>query len=193
MALRVRVNSKHQITVPASVREELHIESGDYLLVEIRDGHLVLMPEPRDYSAHLRGLHPRYGKELSRKNMCSGSARLRKRLRCDGESCYHRRLTASSRDHDGGKINTAALFVISIPEPGGLAESIRYPKAAVIIGKSHYHHRWKLVKQSNAMHPMQYTKATIRCARPVFGSHVKPNIGPERTVRAIPPYMLRSR
>ncbi len=57
MAFRVRVNNKHQITVPAAMRKELHIESGDYLLIEIRNGHVVLMPEPRDYSKHLRGLH----------------------------------------------------------------------------------------------------------------------------------------
>lgn len=57
MAFRIKVNNKHQITVPAAVRKELHIESGDHLLVEVRDGHAVLMPEPRNYSQHLRGLH----------------------------------------------------------------------------------------------------------------------------------------
>lgn len=57
MALRVKVSSKHQIAVPAAVRKELHIEHGDHLLVDIRDGYVVLMPEPRDWSAHLRGLH----------------------------------------------------------------------------------------------------------------------------------------
>jgi len=57
MALRVKVNDKHQITVPAAVRKELHIESGDHLLVEVRNGHILLMPEPRNYSQHLRGLH----------------------------------------------------------------------------------------------------------------------------------------
>lgn len=57
MAFRVRMNSKHQFTIPAGVRKELHIESGDHLLMHIRDGHIMLMPEPRDYSKHLRGLH----------------------------------------------------------------------------------------------------------------------------------------
>ncbi len=57
MALRVKVNDKHQTTIPAAVRKELHIESGDHLLMEVRSGHAVLMPEPRDYSQHLRGLH----------------------------------------------------------------------------------------------------------------------------------------
>ncbi|MGI8857767.1 MAG: AbrB/MazE/SpoVT family DNA-binding domain-containing protein [Thermomicrobiales bacterium] len=53
----MKVNSKHQIAVPAAIRKELHIESGDHLLIEVRRGHLVLMPEPRDYSAYLRGMH----------------------------------------------------------------------------------------------------------------------------------------
>lgn len=57
MVVRVKVSNKHQIAVPATVRKELHIESGDHLLVEVREGHIILMPEPHDYSRHLRGLH----------------------------------------------------------------------------------------------------------------------------------------
>lgn len=57
MAFRVKVSNKHQIAVPAAVRRELHIESGDHLLVEVRNGHILLMPEPNNYSQHLRGLH----------------------------------------------------------------------------------------------------------------------------------------
>jgi AbrB family looped-hinge helix DNA binding protein len=57
MVRRVKVNNKHQIAVPAAVRKELHIESGDHLLMEVRNGYIVLMPEPRAYSQHLRGLH----------------------------------------------------------------------------------------------------------------------------------------
>lgn len=57
MAYRVRINSTHQIAVPAAVRKELHIESGDRLLMYVRDGRAVPMLEPHDYSKHLRGLH----------------------------------------------------------------------------------------------------------------------------------------
>ena len=57
MALRVKMNGKHQITVPAAVRKELHIESGDCWLIGVRNGHILLMPEPSNYSQHLRGLH----------------------------------------------------------------------------------------------------------------------------------------
>ena len=58
MAIRVKVSAKNQIAVPAAVRRRLHIKSGDRLLVELRDGYVVLMPEPDDYSQRLRGLHP---------------------------------------------------------------------------------------------------------------------------------------
>jgi AbrB family looped-hinge helix DNA binding protein len=51
------VSKKHQITVPAEVRKQLGINSGDELLVELREGYAVLLPEPRDYSQRLRGLH----------------------------------------------------------------------------------------------------------------------------------------
>lgn len=57
MAVRVKVSNKFQIAVPAVIRRKLQIKSGDSLLVEVRDGHIVLVPEPRDYSQHLRGLH----------------------------------------------------------------------------------------------------------------------------------------
>ena len=57
MAVRVRVSSKYQISVPSAARKTLNIKAGDHLLVDIRDGYVVLMPEPRDYSRHLQGLH----------------------------------------------------------------------------------------------------------------------------------------
>ena len=57
MVVRVKVSNKHQIAVPAAVRKKLHIKSGDQLLLDVRDGSVVLMPEPRDYSQHLHGLH----------------------------------------------------------------------------------------------------------------------------------------
>ncbi|MBI4316923.1 MAG: AbrB/MazE/SpoVT family DNA-binding domain-containing protein [Chloroflexi bacterium] len=57
MAIRVKVSQKFQVSVPSAARRKLHIENGDHLLVDVRDGYIVLMPEPRDYSQHLRGLH----------------------------------------------------------------------------------------------------------------------------------------
>lgn len=57
MTTRVKVSNRYQIAVPAAARKQLGIERGDHLLVEIRDGHLILVPEPSDYARHLRGLH----------------------------------------------------------------------------------------------------------------------------------------
>jgi AbrB family looped-hinge helix DNA binding protein len=53
----VKVSSRHQIVVPSAVREQLNIQSGDRLLVDIQDGVLVLLPQPQNYTAHLAGLH----------------------------------------------------------------------------------------------------------------------------------------
>jgi AbrB family looped-hinge helix DNA binding protein len=57
MAERVIVSSRNQIAVPSAVRKRLGIKSGDRLLVELRDGYAILMPEPDDYATELRGLH----------------------------------------------------------------------------------------------------------------------------------------
>ena len=57
MAVRVKVSKKHQIAVPSVVRKQLGIKSGDELLVELRAGYAVLLPEPQDSSRRLRGLH----------------------------------------------------------------------------------------------------------------------------------------
>ena len=57
MAVRVKVSKKHQIAVPSAVRKQLGIKSGDELLIELRGGYAVLLPEPQDYSQRLRGLH----------------------------------------------------------------------------------------------------------------------------------------
>lgn len=57
MTVRVTVNEEYQIVVPDTVRDHLNIKRGDHLLVEVRDGYAVLIPEPRDFSRRLRGLH----------------------------------------------------------------------------------------------------------------------------------------
>lgn len=57
MTERVKVSSKYQISIPSVARKRLHIKTGDHLLVDVRDGYVVLIPEPRDYGEHLRGLH----------------------------------------------------------------------------------------------------------------------------------------
>ncbi len=55
--VRVKLGRNHQIAVPAAVCKALGIQPGDHLLAEVRDGQLVLVPEPQDYSERLKGLH----------------------------------------------------------------------------------------------------------------------------------------
>lgn len=56
MTTQVKVSSKYQIAVPASVRRKLSIKAGDYLLVEVEDGAIILVPKPIDPIEELRGL-----------------------------------------------------------------------------------------------------------------------------------------
>lgn len=56
MITQVKVSSKYQIAVPASVRRQLSIEAGDYLVVEVADGAMVLVPKPVDPIKELKGL-----------------------------------------------------------------------------------------------------------------------------------------
>jgi AbrB family looped-hinge helix DNA binding protein len=53
----IKVNAKHQITVPAVVRKKLNIKKGDCLLVDVQDGMVVLMSHPKRYTDYLQGLH----------------------------------------------------------------------------------------------------------------------------------------
>jgi AbrB family looped-hinge helix DNA binding protein len=53
----VKVSKRYQIAVPAAAREQLNIQSGDRLIVDIQDGVIILYPEPEDYALHLAGLH----------------------------------------------------------------------------------------------------------------------------------------
>lgn len=45
--IRVKVGRKGQIAVPAAICEQLGIQPGDHVLLEVRDGQLVLAPEPQ--------------------------------------------------------------------------------------------------------------------------------------------------
>ena len=53
----VKVNAKYQITLPRAVREKLNIRVGDQIIVDVQDAIMVLIPEPRQYSKCLQGLH----------------------------------------------------------------------------------------------------------------------------------------
>jgi AbrB family looped-hinge helix DNA binding protein len=56
-SISVKVSSRYQIAVPSLARQQLNIQRGDQLLVDIQDGMIILLPQPEDYAAHLAGLH----------------------------------------------------------------------------------------------------------------------------------------
>ncbi len=53
----VKVSQRYQIAVPQAARKQLRIKKGDRLLVDVQDGIMVLIPQPKRYTEHLRGLH----------------------------------------------------------------------------------------------------------------------------------------
>jgi AbrB family looped-hinge helix DNA binding protein len=59
MALRntVKVSKRYQIVIPHAAREQLNIQSGDRLLVDIQDGMIILSLKPENYTNHLMGMH----------------------------------------------------------------------------------------------------------------------------------------
>ena len=57
MAVRIKVGDDRDIAIPEDMMKRVGMEPGTSLLIEERDGYLVLLPEPRNYAERLRGLH----------------------------------------------------------------------------------------------------------------------------------------
>ena len=53
----VKVSAKYQIAVPQIARKKLNIKKGDRLIVDVQDGVIVLIPQPKRYTDYLQGLH----------------------------------------------------------------------------------------------------------------------------------------
>jgi len=53
----VKVSNRYQISLPSMARQQLNIQAGDRLLVDVQEGMLVLIPQPQDYVQYLAGLH----------------------------------------------------------------------------------------------------------------------------------------
>ena len=53
----IKVSEKYQIAIPQLARKKLNIKKGDRLLVDVQDGVIVLIPEPKRYTGYLQGLH----------------------------------------------------------------------------------------------------------------------------------------
>jgi AbrB family looped-hinge helix DNA binding protein len=55
--ISVKVSPRYQISLPSRARQELNIQVGDRLLVDIQDGMIILLPQPDDYVSHMAGLY----------------------------------------------------------------------------------------------------------------------------------------
>ena len=73
----LRIGRRGQITIPSGLRRELHLEEGERLVVQVREGELVLRPAGRSILA-LRGSVPVDGPQdfdLVRAEVTEGRAR----------------------------------------------------------------------------------------------------------------------
>jgi AbrB family looped-hinge helix DNA binding protein len=61
--LTLKVNAKHQITIPKYVREKLNMKAGDSLLMDVQDGMMILIPQGGKPS-HMQGLHNEIWKDV---------------------------------------------------------------------------------------------------------------------------------
>ncbi len=68
----VKVSAKYQIAVPQIARKKLNIKKGDRLLVDVQDGVIVLIPQPKRYTDHLQGLHSEIWKDIDVQNYIKG-------------------------------------------------------------------------------------------------------------------------
>ena len=68
----VKVSSKYQIAVPQIARKKLNIKQGDLLLVDVQDGVIVLIPQPKRHTDHLQGLHSEIWKNIDVEKYLNG-------------------------------------------------------------------------------------------------------------------------
>ena len=53
----IRVRERYQIALPKDARKRLNIRVGDKLLMDVQDGLLIILPQPKRYTTRLAGLH----------------------------------------------------------------------------------------------------------------------------------------
>ena len=68
----VKVSAKYRIAIPRSAREKLKIKVGDRLLLDVQDGIIILIPEPKRYADQLQGLHNEIWKGVDVKKYLDG-------------------------------------------------------------------------------------------------------------------------
>ncbi len=52
--------------------QEIEYQKGDRLLVDVQDGVIVLIPQPKRYTDHLQGLHSEIWKDIDVQNYTNG-------------------------------------------------------------------------------------------------------------------------
>jgi len=55
--IMIKVSKRNQITISAKLRQDLNINRGDRLLVDIQDGMILLIPKPESFTETMAGLH----------------------------------------------------------------------------------------------------------------------------------------
>ena len=68
----VKVSAKYQIAVPQMARKKLNIKQGDRLLVDVQDGVIILIPQPKRYTDYLQGLHSEIWKDIDTQKYLNG-------------------------------------------------------------------------------------------------------------------------
>ena len=63
--LGVKVNGRNQITLPRRVQEKLKIKPGDYFLMNIQDGMMILIPQSEINADRMQGLHAEIWKNIN--------------------------------------------------------------------------------------------------------------------------------
>ena len=67
-----KVNAKYQITIPRIAHKRLNIKRGDRLLVDVQDGIIILIPQSKNYTIYLQGLHREIWKGINAQNYLAG-------------------------------------------------------------------------------------------------------------------------
>jgi AbrB family looped-hinge helix DNA binding protein len=71
--MMLKLNGRNQITLPRDIRRKLNIKQGDHLLVDVQDGIIILIPQPKRYTTdYLQGLHSEIWKGMNIENYLNG-------------------------------------------------------------------------------------------------------------------------
>ena len=60
----LKLNATNQITIPRDIRRKLNIKAGDSLVMNVQDGVIILIPQPKRLTDYLLGLHRELWKDI---------------------------------------------------------------------------------------------------------------------------------